>query len=122
MLQGRLGRVYTYTSQDEEGPLTVHVEVGLIDPLNKIKSVAFHYLAANSVKDKPKPADPLEPLPGCRKLPLKLEKQLATGEFTLKPGVTEAAVLSQVVYVNEGGKPRLSNSVAETIKAPDVAP
>ena len=114
--QGRLGKVHLQSSQDADGRVTIHVEVALIDPLNKIKSAALYYLAANSVKQKPKPTDPLEPLPGCRKLPLKIEKQLATGEFTLKSGVTEVSLLHQAVYVNDAGKQGLGSNVAETIR------
>ena len=117
MLQGRLGKVYLHSTQDEEGRMTVHVEVGLIDPLNKIRAAALHYLAANRVENKPKPTDPLKSLPGCHFLPLKLEKQLATGEFTLKKGISEVSMLYQAVYVTTTGKHGLTNSVVETIKA-----
>ncbi len=117
MLQGRLGKVHLYASQDGEGIVTIHVEAGLIDPLNKIKSVVLYYLAAKQVQDKLKPSDPLEPLRGCRKLPLKIEEQLATGELQLKKGVTEVALLYQGVWVNGGQRPGLSESVVETIGA-----
>lgn len=120
-LEGRLGKAYLHTSQDADGRTTVHVEVGLIDPLHKIKSATLCYLAANSLTDKPKPADPLAPLPGCRKLPLKLEEHLATGEFTLKRGVAEVSLLHQAVYVNETGKEGHTVNVAETIRAMPAA-
>jgi hypothetical protein len=118
MLPGRLGPVCLRSSQDEEGLVTVRVEVGLIDPLHKIQSATFCYLAANRVKPKPKPDDPLDALPGCRKLPLKLmpEKQLATGEFTLKKGVSETSLLYQAVCINGAAKKVLANNVMETIK------
>ncbi len=118
-LAGRAGKVYLHSTQAPDGLVTVHVEVGLIDPLNKVKSAALHYLVGNPLK--PKPADPLEPLPGCRKLPLKVENQLATGEFTLERGVTEVSLLHQAVYVNESGKPGLSNNVAETVRLAPAA-
>ena len=117
MLQGRVGKVYLYSTQDAAGLATIHVEIGLIDPLDKIKSAELHYLIDNSLKDKPKPADPLAPLAGCRKLPLKLEKHLATGEFTVERGVTSVSLLHQAVYVNESGKPALTKNVTETIRA-----
>jgi S1-C subfamily serine protease len=120
-LDGRLGKVYLHGTTDQEGLVTVHVEVGLIDPLDKIKSAAFHYLSANSLKDKPKPTDPLEPLPGCRKVSLKLEKHLATGEFTLERGVTQVSLLHQAVYVNESGKAGLTNNMAETVRVSPAA-
>ena len=120
-LHGRLGKVYLHSSQDAEGLVTVHVEVALIDPLNKIKSVALHYLAAKPGQDKPKPSDPLEPLPGCHKLSLKLEKPLATGEFTLKHGITEAPLLYQAVYTNETGKAGLTKSVTDVIRVTPAA-
>ena len=117
MLRGRLGKVYLHGSQDGEGsPMTVHVEVALIDPLNKIKSVALHYLLAGKVPEKTKPADPLGPLAGCRKLPLRIDNQLAAGEFTLKKGVSEVALRYQAVYLDGEGKRGLTGSVAETVR------
>ena len=121
MLRGRPGKVYLHTSQNAEGLLTVHVEVGLIDPLNKIKSAELHYLAAKSLKDKPKPTDPLEPLPGCHKLPLKIENQLATGEFTLKPGVTEVSMWHQAMCLDAAEKRGLSKCMLETVRPPQTA-
>jgi len=56
----------------------------------------------------------------CHKLPLKIENQLATGEVTLKRGVTEVSVLHQVVYISDAGKQGLTSSVAETIKLPQA--
>ena len=120
-LEGRAGKVYLHSARDNDGLVTVHVEVGLIDPLNKIKSAALHYLVGNPAQGKPKPTDPLEPLPGCRKLPLKLEPHLATGEFTLERGVSVVSLLHQAVYVNETGKKGLTKSVTETIRVAPAA-
>ena len=116
MLRGRLGKVYLHASQDGEGPPTVHVEVGLIDPLHRIKSVALHYLLASKVPEKIKPSDPLGSLLGCRKLPLRIDNQLATGEFTLKKGVPEVALRYQAAYVDSDNKRGVTGSVAETVK------
>ncbi len=102
-VEGRLGKIYLHTTQEPDGPTTIHVEVGLIDPFDKVRSVALHYLNANSLEEKPKPGDPLAELNGCRKLPLKLEKHIATGEITIKRGVTSVALLYQAVCAGEGG-------------------
>ena len=37
VLQGRIGSIRLYTSQDNESGVTVHVEVGLVDPFHKIQ-------------------------------------------------------------------------------------
>jgi hypothetical protein len=123
MLRGRVGKVYLHSSQDGDGPMTVHVEVGLIDPFHRIKSVALHYLLAERVPEKTRPADPLGPLPGCRKLPLEIDNQLAAGKFVLKKGISEVALRYQAVYVYADDERRLTNSLLDTIrpKATDLA-
>ena len=50
-----------------------------MDPFGKIKSVALHYLAGSQGQDQPKPTALLETMSRCRKLPLKVENQLASG-------------------------------------------
>ena len=116
VLAGRIGKVSLHSFQQPSGVVTVYVDACVVDPMNKIKSAELHYLAANKVKSKPKATKPLEPLPGCRKLPLTIENRLATGEFTLKRGVTEVSLLYQAVYVNGAGEHVFKKSVAATIK------
>ena len=93
MLNGRIGKAALHVTQDGNGPVTVHVQVGLVDPMNKIKSVALDYIAAKAAPDSLKPSDPLFPLSSSHRLKLKIDKQVATGEFALKQGLTEVSLL-----------------------------
>jgi S1-C subfamily serine protease len=116
VLQGRVSKAHLHASQDDEGIVTVHVEVNLIDPLGKITSVTLNYLAANAVPEDIKPTDLLSALPGCRKLALKIDGRLATAELPLKKGVTEVAMRYQVVGINSLEQESHTDSVAETIR------
>ena len=108
-------------SQDEEGTLTIHVNVNLIDPLGKLKSVTLRYLAANKVAEKPKPSAPLSELAGCRELPLKIDGRLATAEVRLRKGISEVAMLYQVAGINGAEEETRTDSLVETIRAKPAA-
>ncbi len=101
MLFGRVGKLEMKVAHEKDKDM-LHVDVGLIDPLNKIHSVALHYLPADKVKDRPKGNDPLARLPGIKKLTLKIEGQIASGDIPLTD-VSEPT-LFQTVYVNGAGK------------------
>jgi hypothetical protein len=116
VLQGRVGKAHLSASQDDEGVVTIHVEVNLIDPLGKIKSVTLNYLAANKVPESVKPSDLLSELPGCRKLPLKIDGRLATAELRLKKGVTEVAIRHQVAGINDAEQESHTDNMVETVR------
>ena len=84
MLVGRLGKPRLHFSQDAEGAATIQVEVNLVDPFHKIKSAALCYLSADKVAAKPKPADRLQALPGCHQVSLKIQDNVALGQFPVK--------------------------------------
>ena len=75
--------------------MLIHVTAPLIDPLDKVKSVKSHYLNA-TIADKPKPSDPLDSLPGCHTLELKLENGAATRD---RRSVTIFLLLSASQYL-----------------------
>ena len=77
MIQGRLGKVHLQAAQDGDGPVTIRVEAALVDPFHKIQSVSLHYLDASRLADPPKPALPIDSLPGCHTLALTIEEQMA---------------------------------------------
>ena len=120
VLQGRVGKAELRASQDEEGVVTIHVEANLIDPLGKIKSATLNYMAASAVPENIKPSDLLSALPGCRKLALKIDGRLATGEMRLKKGATQVAVRYQVAGINDLNQESHTDSVFETVR-PKVA-
>jgi len=120
VLQGRVGKAHLYASQDAEGTGTIHVDVNLIDPLGRIKSVVLHYLVATEVPANAKPSDPLSELPGCRKLPLKIDGRLASAELRLRKGVTEVAMRHQVTGLNNLDQQSRTDSVVETVRIQPV--
>jgi hypothetical protein len=115
MLQGRPGQIYSRVAQGEDGTMTIHIEAGLIDPFHNIKSVAFHYLDAGRVADKPRPSQPIHALPGCHSVPLKIENQLAVGEIRLKKSVARVTMLCQAVCVGSNGKQAVSDSIVQLV-------
>jgi S1-C subfamily serine protease len=119
LLQGRLDKATFATVRDKDDNVTVRVTAAVVDPLNRIKSAEFDYLAAKSVADKPKPTDALDAVGKCRKLKLTVENGKATGTFLLKKGITEVALLHQTVAIYGDGKRTHSNNLEEIVR---VAP
>jgi S1-C subfamily serine protease len=122
-LQGRLGTPHLTIAEGKDGQFTVRVEVGLIDPLNRIRSAALDYLPADFVHGTPGPDETLGTLPECRKLPLKVEQQLATGELVVDSSQGKT-LLTQVVCETEAGKSvksRVDVQVLGRKPAPNVA-
>jgi S1-C subfamily serine protease len=115
MMQGRPDRAALTTTKDSDDRTMIHVAVRLIDPLQKIKSAEFHYLSASSVTDKPKPSDSLDKLPGCHALQLKIENGVASGDISLKKGVTTVSLLHQTVSIGESGKKLMSDNAVDSV-------
>ena len=115
LLHGRLDKAVLTAVKDGDDRMLIKVTAALIDPLNKVKSARLHYLSAAAVAVKPKPSDPLEALPGCRTLELKLEDGVASGAISLRKGVTEVSLLHQVVSIDESGKRTVSNSAVNRV-------
>jgi hypothetical protein len=105
-----------------ENRLVVRVEIGLIDPMQKIRSVDFLYMTAKQAGDSLKSGTHLTDLGNCRKLPLKVENQVATGEFTLRPGVREVDMVCQGVYTTSDGKKNFAKNEPEKIRGATEGP
>ena len=120
MLVGHLGKPHLHLSQDAQGA-AIEVEASLIDPFHKIKSAALCYLSADKVQEKPQPSDRLKALPGCHQLVLKLQDNVALGQFPLKKGFSRVRILYQGVSVDENGRQKLTACVEETIEQPAEA-
>ena len=115
MFQGRLGKPQLHASRGDAGQLVINVEIALIDPLHKMKSVTLDYLAASQVGEPPQPTERLSKLHGCRKLPLQLDGQLASGHFSPKNGITEVRLYCQAVGVLGDREQFVTKNVAQTI-------
>jgi S1-C subfamily serine protease len=121
VLRGRLGTPQLAVTREAEGKTTVRAEVSVIDPLNRIRSVALHYLPPQPGQETPGPDQALEALPDCRKVPLTLERQLAADDFVVEGGVGGKSLLVQGVYVTEGGKTLRSRATSVVVR-PKAAP
>jgi hypothetical protein len=104
MLNGRLGTYHLTSSPPRDGKMTVSVEVGVIDPLHKIKNVTLHYLPSSRVVDLNKPIDSLEKLPDTQKIELVVEKHLATGKFVVDASANGKGLLLQTLLGSDEGK------------------
>ena len=122
LLQGRLDKVAFATVRDKDGRVSIRVTAALTDPLSRIKSAEFDYLPAQSVADKPKPADPLDALDGCHKLKLTIQDGKATGSIPLKKGISEVRLLHQAVSIYGDGKRVCSSNLTETVKVAMLPP
>jgi hypothetical protein len=120
-LASRLGKVSLRSTAEKDGSLTVHVQVGMVDPFHKIQSATLRYLPADAVKEKPQPGDSLGSLPGYCEVPLNLETKKATGEFSLKAGSTDSSLWCQAVGINADGHELSTGCVLETIGPETVA-
>lgn len=123
LMQGRLAKPELTAAKNDDG-MTIHVAVPLVDPLQKIKSAEFRYLAASAVPIKPKPSDSLAALHGCHTLKLKIENCVASGEIALKKGITTVSLLDQTVSTDKEGHRATSDNWQDSVAlaAPRPAP
>jgi hypothetical protein len=108
---GRVGTIHA-TAAGEKG---VDVEVGLIDPLGKLKSPRLQYVASSLVKGDWKKLKSLEEVSGVKKILLVVEKQIATAKLHLDRPDPNGEVLMQVVYSTAAGKEARSKIVLNEI-------
>ena len=116
MLEGHLGKPHLQLVQDAQGATTVQVEASLIDPFHKIKSAAVRYLSPDKLPEKSGPADQLKALPDRHQISLKIQDQVALGQFPVKNGLTRVPIVYQGVYVDAHGQRRFTARVEETIE------
>jgi S1-C subfamily serine protease len=118
MLAGRVTAPKLTPVKADKGTIDVQVEVGLVDPLEQIKSVTLHYAPANAVTETAK-KDGLAKLPESKTVELKRDKLKAVGSFSVQVPEKAAFDLScQVVYVKSDGKIVLSALTPNAINAP----
>jgi WD40 repeat protein/S1-C subfamily serine protease len=110
MLHGRLTHCAVVPKNAKDRTAEVAVEVHLLDPLEKIKTVTLHYLQADAAAAPKAGQEGIGKLPGAKKVELTVEKQRAKGSFTVS-GPAEGVVLfaSQTSYIDADGKTVLSS-------------
>jgi hypothetical protein len=113
LLQGRATDPRVTFGKAVDGKVLLRVEVGLIDPLNKIKEVAIHYLRKTDLAEGPQPAgDGDSPaLPGSRKVEMKIDRQRAVASLEI-PEEDQHNYLVQTSYVHSSGKTIFRRPVA----------
>jgi S1-C subfamily serine protease len=115
MMEGRTGAYHLTTSKADDGTVKVQVDLAIIDPFGKIKSVTLSYLPASLTK-KGAAIDLLDKVMGVKKLDLTFEKQLASGKLTLD-GAEEKELLLQATFDNGSGKPLQTKVIRQSLKA-----
>jgi S1-C subfamily serine protease len=83
MMKGRLGGIHVTASKAADGKLSVKAEVGVIDPSAAIRGVTLHYVVVAPKGAKPAAGETIEKQTGAKKLTLKIENGIASGEVVL---------------------------------------
>ncbi|MCI0378161.1 MAG: trypsin-like peptidase domain-containing protein, partial [Gemmataceae bacterium] len=115
MLQGRIADCVIGSKKAWIGTAVVRIEVRLIDPMEKIKTVTIHHIQRDALKGQ----QALPELSGAQKVELKVEKQLAAGSLTVStaaPGVV--SFFCQASCVSGAGKALLAELVPFHVNFP----
>jgi S1-C subfamily serine protease/regulation of enolase protein 1 (concanavalin A-like superfamily) len=105
MLEGRLGRLSLAFQAERSGSADLRVQAKVIDPLNQIRMVAFHYVTAVPGQGLPKPnADGTwPPLPGAARVNMAVNGPLAYAPFQV-PLRGMRQLLVQASYMDSRGR------------------
>jgi S1-C subfamily serine protease len=106
MLDGRVGERTLATRSVQDGVAQVGVEVRLIDPLNRVRSVAVHYVRADAMRGNPSrnPNGSWPPMGGSQQVDLSLDQQKAAATFPIRAAEKgPVAFWVQTSYVNGQG-------------------
>ncbi len=95
LMKGRLGGFHLTASKAADGKLTVKAEVAVLDPAAAVRGVTLHYVVADAKAKKLDRKELVEKQAGAKKITLKVEGGLATGELTLESA--EGVLFVQVV-------------------------
>ncbi len=83
MMKGRVGGFHLLASKAGEGKLAVKAELGVIDPVAAVRGITLHYLVVPPNGATPKFGEPLEKQAGAKKVVLKVEGGVASGDLNL---------------------------------------
>jgi hypothetical protein len=103
LFEGRVGGGRVAFLPAPGGKLKARVELALVDPLHHVRSVRLHYVLAPKNEAEPKGKEPLDRRPGCKTIPLLMNKNVAVGELPVE-GPAGGKMLVQAVWEVEGGK------------------
>ncbi len=81
-LKGRVGGFRVTVSSVAEGKRNIRAEVAVIDPTAALRGVTLHYLVRPK-STKPESVEALEKQPGTKKITLKIENGVASGEWAM---------------------------------------
>src|SRR5262249_27523872 len=122
MLAGRVGTCNLQVARAENGGCKVQIQVGLIDPLEKIRDVSFHYIPSELLKGPASTDSGVGTLPGGKQLALKIDHQKAVGELNLdRTPTSEVPIGFQVGVRNGDGKLAFTKLINHRIKIPSEA-
>jgi S1-C subfamily serine protease len=117
MLAGRVGKCFLTADRGEHGGRTVRIDVRLIDPLQRVKDVAFEYAPSDGTKVSLPSGKNVGSLSGGQHVQLKIDQQKAVGQFQVAATEKEeAAITFQIVYRNGDGKPSSTSPALYRIK------
>ncbi len=116
LLAGRVGQAKFTPGNADKGQLDVSVELGLMDPMEKIKGLTLHFVPTSAVTEAAK-KDGLAKLPEAKKVELKREQGKAVGTISVAvPEKGNLPLTYQVSYVNGDGKTMVSQTRDGLIK------
>ncbi len=125
-LAGRVSRYHLHATREKES-CVVQVEMGLIDPLSRVRDVTFHYIAADALKGPVPVGKSVSDLPGGQTIPLKIEGQKAVGQVSLPVSERDpVSITFQASYRDGDGKrastPAMPFRVQAKVEAPAPKP
>lgn len=126
LLAGRVTELKLSPAKTEKDTLEVKVEVGLIDPYERLKAISVYYLPTNAVTAEAK-KNGLAKVANIKKVDLRRDKVLAVGTLNVPvPDKSGLDLTCQVECVDIDGKTVLGDIkgcvvIATAPKAPEVA-
>ena len=118
LLAGRVAAPKLTPAKVDKGMLEVHVELGLIDPLEQITSITLHYAPTGTLTEEAKKGG-LAAFSESKTVKLQRDKQKAVGTFSVTlPEKAALELTYQVSYVRGKEKPILGEMKASALNDP----
>ncbi len=118
MLAGTAGTVRLTPRPAGPNRVEIQVEIALVDPFHKFKKLSLNYSPIGDAASRlrRKKDDSYPPLPGAKKIELKIEGGKAVGSFTLAgSGRGAMMVTTQNVYVKADGAVEFAEPIAHRV-------
>jgi hypothetical protein len=116
LLEGSIGQTTLRYSRRRDA-IELRIEARVIDPLGRLRSVAFHVAPGTSVGK-----GLIAALPNARKAKLSIKDGVATGSVLLPMRERDTAVVFQSEFVNETGKPQFTAARSVPLKPATAEP